>query len=318
MPAGSWRRPAYWVAAVLAALAVAGGVVLASAPASARSGPDAAVLGYFAALERGDASAAFGYGAVPRGSRALLTPAVLAEQQRIAPISEVRVLSTRVTRSRAVVRVQYLLGFATGQRLVTARVRLHRTGRWRLRQVALQTRLQVAPAGQRATLAGAAVPHRPVLLFPGAAPIRFDVPYLAVGPSGSVTFGAPRRTVVHPVVSRAGQLAAVGAVAAALHRCLAPPRHGAPPSAACPLPAGRVVPGSLRGTAMTPVGDQLHVRLAAAPAGVLEVTGQIVVRARYQRLTFRNEVVAGSGRVRLPVHARGYAVPPLRLRWAPP
>jgi hypothetical protein len=301
---------------VIAVVALVGGVVLAATATPKRAGPAAVVLGYFAALQRADAGAALGYGPVPRGSRQLLTPAVLAEQQRVAPLSDVTVMSVRTKAARAVVRVQYLLSFDTGQRLVATRLRLHRSGTWRLRQTAVRTRLRVAPAGERATLAGAAVPHGPVLLFPGAAPIRFDTIELAVAPSEGVTFGAHRPTVVRPVVSRTGRLAAVGTVSAALHRCLAPPhRPKARPSPACPLPAGRYLPGSVRGKPLTGLGKHLHVRLTSSPAGVLEVSGQVAVLARYQRLTFHNQVVAGHGRVRLPVRARGYAVAPLRLRW---
>jgi hypothetical protein len=316
VPAGSWRRPAYWAAVALAALAVAGGVILATTGSAARTGPGATVLAYFAALEDGDAGAALGYGAVPRGSRDLLTPAVLAEQQRIAPISEVRVLSARPIGSRAVVRVRYLLSFAAGQHIVTTRVRLRRDGTWRMREVAMRTRLRVAPAGQRATLAGADIPRRPVLLFPGVAPIRFDVPYLAVGPSASVTFGSPGRTLVRPSVSRVGQLAAVGAVTAALHRCLAP-HAGSHASPACPLPAGRVVPGSVRARALGRLGNDLQVRLGSSPAGVLDVNGHVSVRGRYQQLTFRNQVERTRGRIRLAVRAQGYAAVPLRMKWAP-
>lgn len=314
MPPGSWRRPAYWVAVLLAVLAIASGVTLAKTASPTRLGPAAVVRGYFAALQRGDASAALGYGGIPAGSRRLLTPAVLAEQQRVAPLGGVTVLAVRRTGSHAAVRVRYQLSFAEGQHVVAARLRLHRAGGWRLRAVAVRTRLRVVPAGQRATLAGAAIPHRPVLLFPGAAPVRFDTPFLVDGPSAGVRFGAGA-TVVRPVLSRAGQLAAIGAASAALRRCLHPASGAS--SAACPLPSGRVMPGSVRGRPVTALGDHLHARLVAGPAGVLQVSGHAEVAARYQRLTFRNQVQAAHGRVRLPVRARGLAVPPLQLRWAP-
>jgi hypothetical protein len=302
---------------VVAVLALAGGVVLAATGAPKRAGPAATVLGYFAALQRGDAGAALGFGVVPKGPRQLLSPAVLAQQQAIAPISEVTVLAVRSSGARAVVRVQYLLSFADGQRLVSTRLRLRRSGTWRLERTAVRARLRVAPAGERATLVGAAVPHHPMLLFPGAAPIRFDSVDLAVGPSDGVTFGAHRPTVVRAVVSRTGRLAAIGAVTAALHDCLSPTNgQSASGNPACPLPPGRYVPGSVRGAPLGPPANHLHVRLAPSPAGVLEVTGRVRVRAHYRRLTFRNQVVAGRGRVTLPVRARGYAGNPLRLRWA--
>lgn len=314
----SSRRVAYWAAAVFAALLTVGGVVLATSAASGAgsgNGPAATVTGYFAALQRGDAAAALGYGPPPSGSRALLTPAVLAEQQRVAPIRGVSVRVVRRSGSRAVVHVRYLLDFAAGQRVVTSSLRLHRSGSWRLRQVAVRTRVQVASASERATLAGAAVPGSPVLLFPGAAPVRFDTPYLAVGPSGgSVAFGAPPTTVVRPVVTQAGRLAAAGAVSQALNRCVT----AAQPDPACPLPTERFIPGTVHGQVLGRLSDDLHVRLRATPAGLLDIAGHAPVRVRYQRLTFRDRVVTGQERFALPVHAQAYAVAPLRIRWVGP
>ena len=315
---GGSRRVAYWAAVVLGALLTVGGVVLATSAASgvgSGSGPAATVAGYFAALQRGDAAAALGYGPPPAGSRSLLTPVVLAEQQRVAPISGVSVRVVHRSGSRAVVHARYRLAFSSGPRVVSSSLQLRRSGTWRLRQTAVRTRLQLAAGSERATLAGAPVPHGPVLLFPGAAPIRFDTPYLAVGPSsGSVAFGAPPTTVVRPVLTGPGRLAAVGAMSEALRGCLTAAR----PNPACPLPPDRYVPGTMHGQMVGRLADNLQVRLVTSPAGVVDIAGHASAHVRYRRLTFRDRVVAGQGRLALPVHARAYAVAPLRIRWAGP
>jgi hypothetical protein len=49
--------------------------------------------------------------------------------------------------------------------------------------------------------------------------------------------------------------------------------------------------------------------------GVLGIAGRASVRARYRRLTFRDQMVTGRGRLTLPITARAYAVAPLRLHW---
>jgi hypothetical protein len=296
---------------VLAAVLVGCGVALAVSSGRGQSGPAAIVLDYFAALRRSDASAALGFGALPRGARTFLTSAVLGEQQRIAPISDVSVLAVHRHGARAVVRVRYALGFAQGPRFVTSRLRMQRGTDWRVAAVATRVRVRVATAAQRATLAGARLPRRPVLLFPGAVPVRFDTPYLDVGPSAGVRIGASSVAVVRPSVSTAGRLAVVAAVSAALRRCLG--AHGASP--ACPVPPGRFVPGGLRGRVLGPLASGLRIRLLRSPLGVLGIAGRASVRARYRRLTFRDQMVTGRGRLTLPITARAYAVAPLRLHW---
>jgi hypothetical protein len=108
-------RPAtFWTAVLLSAAAVLGGSAYAICAHRADPGPQDAVTGYFAALTRGDAPAALAFGAVPRGPHEFLTSAVLAEQQRIAPMRDVRISGVSRTGSRAAVRFSYRLGFATG------------------------------------------------------------------------------------------------------------------------------------------------------------------------------------------------------------
>ncbi|HET6876668.1 MAG TPA: hypothetical protein VFH38_04000 [Jatrophihabitans sp.] len=299
------------VTGVLAVLLLGAGICLAVLGHAAGSGPEGVVRGYYAALERADAPAALGYGTVPKGPRALLTSAVLAEQQRIAPMSGFEVRQTWRSGARAAVRVAYTLGFAGGAHRVGDTVRLRqRDGVWRLTRVAVRTQLSLTAAGQRAAILGARVPRGYVLLFPGAVPIRFDTPYLTLAPgAGSVAFHSPPSTPIRPVVSWRGRSAARDAVRGALQRCWHRPSAGT----GCPQPAGRFVPGTLRGTLLE--APRLEIRLDASAVGVLDVTGRVRARLHYRKLTFRNREVPGVGTFAVPLHARGYAVAPLTLSW---
>jgi hypothetical protein len=300
-----------WWAGVLAAVAlVAVGGVTAYRGYADSGGPKAAVRGYFAALARADAPTALGYGDVPPGPRDLLTSTALRTQQRLAPIRDVAIISSTRSGSHAEVGVRYRRGAAT----VTDTVALHQHGgSWRLDRVALRTALRVTPAADRATLLGAAVPTGPVLLFPGALPIRFDTGYLRVAPGhAALALGAAARTDVPVELTTAGRRAAETGLVAALRRCLA----GMGP-AACPVPGTRYVPGTLRGT--IPAHPSVTYSLSTAAAGVVEVTGRVTVdAATYRRLTFANRAVPGRGTVALPVHARMYVVRPGTLSWTAP
>lgn len=304
-------RRRFWIAGAVAVLTLVAGVCLAVLGHATGAGPEGVVRGYYAALERADAPAALGYGRVPTGSRALLSSAVLAEQQHVAPMSGFRVRQTWSAGSRAAVQVAYTLGFARGPRDVRDTVHLRlRGGVWRLTRVAVRTQLSVTGAGERAAILGARIPRGYALLFPGAVPIRVDTPYLALAPAaGSVDFHSPPSTPVRLVVSDRGRHAARSAVRGALQLCL----RRASAGSGCPQPAGRFVPGTVHGAV---VGvPRLHVRLGSSAAGVLDVTGRARLRLSFTKLTFRNREVPGAATVPVSLHARGYAVVPLSLAW---
>src|SRR5438445_5262352 len=102
------RRAVFWLAVSLAVAAILTGGTIALANYLDTSGPDGAVRGYFAALQRGDAAAALGFGDLPDASRALLTGKVLREQKRIAPIRDVTITHTDSASNQATVNVHYV------------------------------------------------------------------------------------------------------------------------------------------------------------------------------------------------------------------
>jgi hypothetical protein len=308
------RRLLYWTGVVVGVCLVAGGSALAADKYHASGGPDGAVRGYFAALARADAPAALAYGDVPAGPRTLLTSEVLAVQQRLAPLRDVVVTGTRRTSPHAArVDVRYTLAFPGDARTINASLRVHETGgAWRLDAVAIRTRLTMPKAGDRAGIVGAPVPAGEVVLFPGVVPITFDTPYLQLNATeDTLSFGPEeRQTQVYVDVSAAGQAAAVKAVSAALQRCL---RGG---DISCPLPNGRYVPGSVRGSLQAPLRSaDVTVDVGDGRSGVLAVSGEVGVSATYTKLTFSNQRRSGHGTVQLPFDASGYAVSPLAIHW---
>jgi len=291
------------------ALLVAGGVV-AYLGYGGDDGPDGAVRSYYQALIDRDAPRALAWGHVPAGRQALLTSAVLAEQQRIAPMTGLRVGRARRTGTRARVPVSYRLGFSAGpvtvRQTVTA---VEHDGGWRLAAAAVGVQLELTGAADRARVLHARVPADTVLLFPGAVPISFDTPYLQLVPSAAtVGLDGPSDLDVGVELSPAGRAAAQHAVRGALTRCV--DGHGGD---TCPLPDDRYVPGSLRGTVRST--DYTITLDSTAPAGVIEVSGSVPFHGTYRKLTFVNQVQAGTGNLRLDVHAEAYAVPPLKIRW---
>lgn len=304
------RRWGYWTAIVLAAAAVAAGAVVAYSASRAASGPAATVRGYFAALARADAPDALSYGAVPPGPHDLLTSAVLAEQQRIAPLGEVRILDVTQAGARATVRYAYRLGFASTPRRVRGQILLRRTdGRWRLAATAVATSLDLDQARDRAAVGGAAPPDGATLLFPGALPVRFDTGYLRLAPhSAAVRLGAPGRTELDVLPSAAAAAALRAQLQHELTRCVSAPAA----TAGCPGPAGRIVPGSMAGR-FSGVGD-VAVRVGARATGEFTLTGTVQFSGSYRRLDFDNLAHREANRLALPVHALAYAVAPLRLR----
>ena len=308
------RRVWYWLAVVAALACFGGGLTVAYLGYASTSGPDGAVRGYFAALQRGDAPDALAFGDVPPGPHLLLTSDVLAEQQRIAPVRGFSVVSTTQHGDRATVRVRYTVAFPGSPQLQRDDVRVRRSGdTWRLVRTAVATRIDLPSAALRATIKRAGVPQGMVLMFPGAVPIRYDSPYLELAPATAVvSFASKPHTEVIARLSPAGRRGVVHALVRRLTECLsAGPRQ----AAGCPAPAARYVPGTLRGRLVGNIRNQMLVELADNADGRLEVSGRIHVRGRYQWLTFTNQPRTRSGHFQLEVEAFCYAVRPLRLAW---
>ena len=315
MRAGPGRGPDrawYWIAVLAAVTAVVAGIAIAYLGVSADRGPAGAVADYFAALRRGDAPAALALGDLPDGPHELLTSAVLADQQRLAPIEAVSIVSTDRTGSQASVTVRYRLGFPGAPQQVTDTVpTVERDGRWQLARTVVAVALRLTQAVDRASILGTPLPDGTTLLFPGAVPVRFDSPYLALAPdSAAVSFGSPGQDDLQVQVSPAGRTAVLGAMAGALRRCV---QAGADPR--CPLPSDRFVPGSLRGSIGGDLADRLTLTVPPGSAAAIKVGGEVRFSGRWQALTFENVAVARSGEVELPVAASVPAVAPLRVVW---
>jgi hypothetical protein len=308
------RRGLYWLGVLLGVAALAGGAVIAALGIAATPGPDTIVRGYFQALADGDAHVALAYGTVPRGPHLLLTDDVLRDQQRIAPIRDVSVTSSRVRGERATVEVKYVLRFPHTDVPVSDRIQLHKTsGDWRLNRVAVATDLALAGGGQRLSVIGAQVPTGRMLLFPGALPIRTDTPYLQLDPfRDNITFDALSSTLVEVEVSDVGRDEMLSAVRARLRACLA---GRAAPS--CPLPTERFVPGSVHGSLTGDLRATI-VSLGNDPVGTIRFSGSAEVHGSWTRLNFRNRRVHGHGTVQVQLHAIAYATQPLDMHWVVP
>ena len=309
------RRAAVAVVVVLALAAlVAGGTLAVRGLRAGQLGPDEVVGDYFAALERGDASAALGYGTIPSGSRALLSDAALRAQQAAAPIRDLEVVSTRTRGDRSIVQVGYQLGTGPTGSTVAADVALHRDdGNWVLNESAIPAQFDFNAAGDRATIAGVRAPTNAAAMFPGSFVLRFDSPYL-VGTIGndSITFGAATSrniasTSVDVTLTASGRSATRLAVQAAVARCL---ERGGP---TCPQPDERYVPGSLRGR-LTGTLQHVSTSLTASPAGVVRVDAEAPATVRFRRLDFVDRPGDGHGDVRLQVHALA-GLEPTSVRW---
>ena len=311
------RRAVVRLVAACAVVAVGWGAVIAFTGYQQTAGPDGAVKGYFAALARGDAPAALGFGAPPEGAHPLLTSTVLKQQLAIAPIRDVTVVDTVTHGSAATVTVQYGLGFRDDPVEVTERVAvLRHGGAWRLAATAATTSLDLTGALERATVAGGAVPDNPAAIFPGALPVTFDTPYLQLAPSTRyVRLSAPADTTVAVQVSPAGRAVIVPVLAKMLSACLRP----GPVDPRCPLPSDRIVPGTLHATLSKNALAHLQVQVQTDQAGVIAVSvPDLSVHASYQQLDFDNQPFPMSGPVTLQVAATTYAVAPVRLNWSSP
>lgn len=309
------RRKLYWAGVLAGVLLLAAGIAVSALGASATATPAVVVRGYFAALARGDAPAALAYGTVPPGPHALLTSAVLQEQQRIAPLRNVSVGSISEHGSKATVEVTYELAFPARTVSESVRIALHKaSGDWRLNRVSVPIDLQPTGGRQRESILRARLPTGTTLVFPGALPIRLDTPYLELDPPrDTVRFDVPGTMGVYLRVSDAGRAAMVRAVGAALRRCLT---RGDDPG--CPLPSERYVPGTIRGVVKGGLRPADVLLQNLDPIGTLRYSGAVTVSGTWQRLNFHNQRVTGHGRIDLDLDAQAYAVPPLRVHWRTP
>jgi hypothetical protein len=305
-------REAYWAAVAAALVLIVGGTVLAYVGYERTGGADGAVKGYFAALRRGDAPDALGYGDIPAGSRALLTSRVLREQLHVASISNLSIVAVHKKGDAATVDVRYDLAFPTTRLSATDSIPVVKRGTsWRLTRVAALTKLDLVQAGDRASIAGSAVPDEPVLVFPGAVPIKLDTPYLMVDPdSAIITLAGGDDTTINVVASDAGRAAAHAALNTALASCVT-----ASADSRCPLPSARSVPGSVRGALAASAANDVAVVVTADPTGSLEMVGTVRVVGRYDVLDFNNVASTKRGAFKLQVDARAYPRSPLTIRW---
>ncbi len=288
------HRGLFWAAVLVAVVAVAAGSLFAVTSYFSASRPDGVVRSYFAALSRGDAPTALGFGDLPAGTSSWLTSDVLRAQDKIAPLSDLAVLSVDQHGDRADVDVQYTLGFSEGARQVSDTVAVtHQGHRWRLDQVAVPVTLTVPDAANLARVAGAALPHGSVLLFPGALPVQFATASLMLDQQGSVVrFAAPGAVTVQVTVTAAAAKTIKTAVSQALTSCLA---GGAKADPRCPMPDDdRAVPDTLRGTPSGSVSNAVQVRVSGAN-GTIDVNGLVTINGSYQQLDFNNLPVTKKG-----------------------
>lgn len=274
---GHVRRWWYLIAVLLL---VAGGSVgyLVSAGGAP---PSDVVAAYLHALARGDAAAALALGEAPP-DRALLSDTVLAEQQRLAPISHILVLGTETGASGAVVRVRYHVG----ARPVTNHVVVLREGtRWVLRHVAVDIEISGAVHLREPTVFGRPVGGgSDVYVFPGA--VRFgsaDADFALDPPV--VVFTEPDMPAMarpHAQLSAAGRTALTAVLRSALQQCAAS-RSLAPPH--CPQRASRPAGPGLVATSFRwrpPSGyGGLDITVDSRTPGLAHVSGTLTWTLSY-------------------------------------
>lgn len=315
------RRPgAFWLAILVCLLVCAAATLYAVVDYLSSSGPAGAVRDYFAALQHGDAAQALAFGAVPPGPHGYLSAQVLRDQLSVAGISGVDTVVSQRQGDRASVRVNYLLHFASGPEQIQDSVEvLHVHGRWQLERSAVSTVVSLGQAGNRASLAGGALPGRQVVLFPGALPLSFDTSTLEVDPASRVVRLSGANLSNLPVrVSASGRQLVNAAVDAAIRGCL----DHIPPDGLCPVPGDpasrlRAVPGSLRGT-LVPGSLSSQTSVAGGADGQLHIAGSFQVDGSYQSLDFNNQATEKSGPVTVDFGAHCYATSPRAIGWDTP
>ncbi len=303
-----------WFALAMAVLVVLGGASVATGATVSAGLPDTVVRSYFAALARGDAAAALGYGTVPAGRHGLLTAAVLAAQNSAGPIQDVVVGHVVRAGDTAEVDVTYTVALRTGPVRVADSVNVIRRGHgWRLVRSAAPVSLSAGNGSRLASIAGAALPSGDVLMFPGAVPVAFDTPNLVLAAGSRVLrFSDSGYLDVEAAVSPAGRRAIAPALTAALRACLA---NRSAAEELCPLPdATAGVPGSLRGRLRGSPSLTLRVQ---SPDGRIDIQADVPVTATYQQLDDDN-IASGKTVDSAPVSAFCYATRPATVSWVTP
>lgn len=303
-------HPAPWFAVAMSVLLVLAGVTVALGAYLADAQPETVVRAYFAALQRGDAAAALGYGNPPSAARDLLTPTVLAAQNAVGPIEDVVVRHVRRTGDVARVDVGYTVALRTGPVRVTDTVPVVRSGHgWRLVRPAVLTTIYPADGSELASYAGAAVPNGPHWLFPGAVPVTYSTPNLVLArDSRVVRLADSGYLAVAAVVSPAGRRAIGAAVTAALRACLG---NRSATEALCPVPDPAAVPGSLRGRVRGVAAVRLTVR---SGDGLVGIRADVPVVATYQELD-RNNIASPRAARTARVSAFCYVTRPGTVWW---
>lgn len=273
-PARRW-----WYVAVVAVLVAAGCVgYLVGAGGSS---PSDVVVQYLRALAAGDAHRALALGQAPR-DRALLTPAVLAEQQRLAPIHDIAVLATDSGGDGAVVTVRYRVG----PQSVTDHVVVLRHGSgWVLQHVAVDLELSGAAGLPSPTLFDrAAGAGTDLYVFPGAIRLGSADPNFALVPATAVFTDPDVPAMVSPraQLSPSGRDTLLTVLRSAMAQCarsrsLHPPRC---PQRATRPSTPRLVGPSLRWQAPTRYGD-LDITVDSRTPGLVHVSGTLAWTLSY-------------------------------------
>jgi hypothetical protein len=321
-PAGRYQH-AFWFALLLATAVTLAGTSFAVGAYVADAMPDTVVRAYFAALQRGDAPGALGYGPVlddqlgdgtaPAVQHQLLTPAVLAKQNSLAPIQDLVVRKVERSGDTANVDITYLIDLPSGRQFVSDTVPVVRHGHgWRL---AASVVVEVVDPGGGSALAdiiGTKVPRGQFDLFPGAVPVSYDTPNLELSARDRVVrFADSGDLQVDAAVSPAGRRAIAPAVDAAMAACLA---GRSTVQTLCPVPdIGSSVPGSLRGRLVRSVSTTMTLRIDS-PDGRIHIGGAAAVDATYQGLD-DNNIATTEHTVTVPLAAYCYPTAPGTVRW---
>jgi hypothetical protein len=306
--------PARTGVALVAVLALIGGIAFAVTALTQVTSPRSTVAEYFAALRRADAPAALSLGPRLNGDTRLLTSVVLRQQQQLGPISDITVGGTAENGSRATVAVSYRVGGAAP----TTRnetVALHRKGNgWELDRSSSLVSAHLLNAAHRATLAGLPVPSTPMHVFPGVLPLRFDTAALQMDPKvPTLTLSADVNLNVRVELSAAGRSTLAAQLDSAVAACL---RN---PPTPCPLQATdtRTVPGSLRGTVTArPSAGPPQLKFSAGDAdGLVTVSGTFQADAQWTVLNFENQPQQKHGTVSVDYCAQLYVSKPAAIVW---
>jgi hypothetical protein len=302
----------FWFGLLLSVALVLAGASFAVGAYQADALPETVVREYFAALQRGDAAAALGYGTVPDGSRDLLTDAVLAAQNATGPVEDFTVQRVRSSRDAAIVYVTYTIGLKSGPVAMADSVPVVRDGHgWRLAQSVVRESISSGSGSDLASLAGARVPDGDYLMFPGAFPVTYDTPALALAANSRVVdLTGSGLLEVDAVVTPAGRAALTPPFDAALRACLA---GTSATQELCPLPdelAG--VPGSLRGKATRPANLAFRVDTAS---GRVSITGTVPVTGATYELLDDNNIAASTAVHSVSLRAFGYPGVPATVWW---